>query len=250
MEIATLIDELDREGPRLAACATGDLSRPVPTCAPWTLRELLAHLGNVHRWATRQVDGALAAEQGRRNEATMVADAPEDGALAIWLADGHRLLVEALRRAPADLSCWTFLPAPSPLAFWARRQLHETTIHRIDAELARGCVPTLPSAAVAADGIEEVLYGFHARRRRDPPEPGASPGTMRLVATDWPASWGVRLEPDTLVALPEDEPADVVVTGTAAALYLTAWNRPAEIAVRGDASVLERYARRCRIIWS
>ena len=47
-------------------------------------------------------------------------------------------LVAALAAAPDDLECWTFLPAPSPRAMWARRQAHETAIHRVDAELAAG----------------------------------------------------------------------------------------------------------------
>ena len=34
------------------------------------------------------------------------------------------------------MRCFAFLPAPSPLAFWARRQAHETGIHRADVESA------------------------------------------------------------------------------------------------------------------
>lgn len=40
------------------------------------------------------------------------------------------------RWAAGYVDCWTFLDAPSPLAFWARRQAHETAIHRADAQLA------------------------------------------------------------------------------------------------------------------
>ena len=43
-----------------------------------------------------------------------------------------------LRSAPADLDCFTFLPAESARHFWARRQAHETAIHRVDAENAAG----------------------------------------------------------------------------------------------------------------
>ena len=45
-------------------------------------------------------------------------------------------LIEALDSASPDLEAWTFLPAPSPLAMLARRQAHETAIHRYDAESA------------------------------------------------------------------------------------------------------------------
>jgi len=66
-------------------------------------------------------------------------------------AEGSRLLgaagSAALSAAPPDLRCWTFLPAPSPLAMWARRQAHETTVHRVDAELAAASVAP-PAATV------------------------------------------------------------------------------------------------------
>ena len=46
-------------------------------------------------------------------------------------------------RRPTTCECWTFLPAPSPRAMWARRQAHETAIHRVDAQLAAG-LPVSP----------------------------------------------------------------------------------------------------------
>src|SRR5207253_4063893 len=56
---------------------------------------------------------------------------PADAALLAWFRDGHAALVGTLESAPPDLKCFTFLPAPSALAFWARRQAHETGIHQI-----------------------------------------------------------------------------------------------------------------------
>src|SRR5487761_1601925 len=115
MQIADHISCLRREGDLLARAAErAGLDAPVPSCPGWRSRDLLAHLGFVHRWATSYV----AAE---RTEATREPGEQEIAALA-----------------PADpaVRCWTFLPAPSPLAFWARRQAHETAIHRVDAQLA------------------------------------------------------------------------------------------------------------------
>jgi len=48
-----------------------------------------------------------------------------------------------LASAPPDLDCLTFLAAPSPLAMWARRQAHETAIHRVDAESPAARSPNL-----------------------------------------------------------------------------------------------------------
>ena len=56
--LAALAAEADRFT-RLVAGAP-DLGAPVPTCPEWTLRELVAHQGEVHRWATDTVTGAWA----------------------------------------------------------------------------------------------------------------------------------------------------------------------------------------------
>jgi len=46
------------------------------------------------------------------------AEEPRDG-LEEWFAEGHFALVATLTEAAPDLECWTFLLAPSPLAFWS-----------------------------------------------------------------------------------------------------------------------------------
>ena len=69
-------------------------------------------------------------------EGELLAGGPPDAELLDAYRAGHRILTEALGSADPALACATFLPAPSPLAFWNRRQAHETAIHRADAELA------------------------------------------------------------------------------------------------------------------
>ena len=69
------------------------------------------------------------------------------------------------------------------MAFWARRQAHETGIHRADAEspAGRGGTTLFPPE-FAVDGIEEMLFGFllsgDGGLRADPPR------TLHLQATD------------------------------------------------------------------
>ena len=100
--------------------------------------------------------------------------------------------MEALASAPADLETWTFLDAPTPLAFWARRQAHETAIHRVDAESAAGDVTGFPSG-FAADGIDELLLRFVGRPGR--PLPVETPRSMVVRALDVPRSWRVTFAP-------------------------------------------------------
>lgn len=234
MRIADFIETLDHEGRLFAdAAQRADAGAPVPGCPGWRVRDLVAHLGSVHRWATTFV-----AE--RRQRAVRRAGAPElaDDALVPWLREGHAHLVDTLGAAPPELSCWTFLPAPSPLAFWARRQAHETTVHRVDAELAHGDPVSPVRPDFAADGVDELLTGFITRensalRTR-------SPATLGVYATDVPdASWTVHLSDGPPRTERTPGTADCRYEGTAAELYLVLWNRlPHEtVRITGDAAL-------------
>src|SRR4051812_13655409 len=228
-----LIDALADEGSRyVAAIQRGDPGAVVPSCPEWTLRELVHHTSGVHRWATRMVAEARTAPIDEELEA-IAGGWPADEDLAAWFRAGHTLLVDALRAAPDDLECWSFLKAPSPLAFWSRRQLHETTIHRVDAELASGAVSPI-GVDLAVDGIDELLTGFLPRRSsRLKPE---TPRTIAVQPTDADAGWLVHAGPDgATTERVRDAGADVVVRAPAAALYLLVWNRRdlGDIAVEG-----------------
>ncbi|MEU1511190.1 maleylpyruvate isomerase family mycothiol-dependent enzyme [Streptomyces sp. NPDC005811] len=235
METAEFISTLDREGRALAEAAAGaGTGAAVPACPGWQVGDLLRHTGMVHRWARSCV--AEARTEYHPGEGEPDLDGPE---LLDWFREGHRMLVDTLSSAPPDVTCWHFLPAPSPLAFWARRQAHETAVHRADADSALGRTPqesarSLP-AAFAADGIDELLSGFHARDRSRVRT--KKPRVLRLRATDLAedAVWTVRLSPEPPVTeRTADGDADCEITGPAAQLYLALWNRLPFPAVTGD----------------
>ncbi|WP_128378112.1 maleylpyruvate isomerase family mycothiol-dependent enzyme [Streptomyces cavernae] len=245
MEISDHIKTLESEGRLLAGAAEDSgTGAPVPTCPGWRVRDLLRHTTMVHRWAAAFVaeghtsfhpDGGLTELDG--------AD------LLDWFRGGHRQLVDTLAHAPADVECWSFLPAPSPLAFWARRQAHETTIHRIDAESARGGTPTAIAEEFAVDGIDELLSGFHARAksrlRTDEPR------VLRIRAEDAGVVWTVRLSaepPVTERAATAD--ADCELTGSAERLYLALWNRGPFPSVTGDESLATLWREKSAVTWN
>ena len=164
MDVDEHLDALRREGELLvAAAAKAGLDAAVPTCPEWRVRDLVAHTGGVHRWAAAHVGDALVDEMDDVRVKAVFDSAPADDALLDWCRAGHAALVRTLASAPADTQCWTFMAAPSPVAFWARRQAHETSIHRIDAEIATGDITTF-EGRFAADGIDEILTGFLPRR--------------------------------------------------------------------------------------
>ncbi|MEV6006766.1 maleylpyruvate isomerase family mycothiol-dependent enzyme [Streptomyces sp. NPDC051976] len=239
---AGFIDTLRREGGRLADAAEGaGLDAPVPTCPEWRVRDLVAHTGAVHRWATAYV------AEGRTEPEDWDETTPGDAGLVDWYREIHRGLADALSAAPADLTCWFFLTAPSALAFWARRQAHEVTIHRVDAEAACGRPPTPVEAAFAADGIDELLAGFHGRSRSR--FRSDRPRSLRVRALDAPdgGDWLVRLSAEAPVVVHDtpEQPADCTVTGSAQDLYLALWNRgPYEkLTVAGDDGLLDLWRR-------
>lgn len=247
MEISEHLDALGEHGVALADAADkAGLDAEVPTCPDWQVRDLLGHLGQVHRWAASFVASGLT-EAGD----SALADVPGDVDLVPWFRDGHAALVRTLSTAPVDVECWSFLPAPSPLAFWARRQAHETAIHRADAESALGTSPSYP-AAFAVDGIDELLLGFYSRKGgRLVADPSV---TIGVRATDASAddAWTVALNPDGRQISRGEAAGDCVLSGAASDLYLLLWNRRGldGISVTGDAHAFDVWREKARITWS
>lgn len=260
MDVATHIGELRTNGELLAAAADrAGPDRAIPPCPGWRMRDLLQHIGMVHRWAAANItraNGAAMTDDERRDA---VGPYPADALLTRWFRDGHAALVRTLLAADPDVPCWTFMPAPSPLAFWARRQAHETAIHRVDAESADGAV-TPVAAPFAADGIDELLTGFAPRARRrlraDPPR------TLAVHATDAGETaggaadaghWVVHAGPERVETFRRSEDADCAVRGAAADLYLLLWNRrevTSGAEVTGDPAVLTWFREKLQVRWS
>ncbi|MEU9444301.1 maleylpyruvate isomerase family mycothiol-dependent enzyme [Streptomyces sp. NPDC048304] len=246
MDTADFLQTLDREGRLLAEAAEqAGADAKVPTCPDWQVRDLLRHTGMVHRWAA-----AFVAEGHTSSHPDGGLPDLDGDELLAWFRDGHRYLVGTLASAAPDVECWHFLPAPSPLAFWARRQAHETTVHRVDAESARGGTRSGINPAFAVDGIDELLRGFHARPKSR--VRSAEPRVLRVRATDTDgAVWTVRLSQEPPAATREAVgDADCEVAGPAAELYLALWNRQPFPQVTGVQAVAELWRERSAVTWS
>jgi uncharacterized protein (TIGR03083 family) len=244
------IDSLQHDGDLLAETLTTVApGAPVPTCPEWQVRDLVHHLGGIHRWAATVV-GEAQTEPVDRPLVELVGGWPDDANLVDWFRSGHRALVQTLHDADPDVACWSFLPAPSPLAFWARRQTHETAIHRVDTQSAAGEITPL-APTQAEDGVDEFLTGFAARRRRWPWD---EPQRLLLRAVDTDREWRVQIGPERVaVADRADEwTIDCAVEATASDLMLLLWNRvlPEELAVRGDSDLLASWRELVLVRWS
>ena len=239
---------LRREGERLAAAAErAGLDAPVPTCPEWTVRDLVRHIGGIHRWAATIVREARLKPFDPYPELEKAW--PADAELLEWFRSGHADLVGVLEAAPLDLQCFTVLRGDSPRDFWARRQAHETGMHRADAESASGAIGAF-AADQAVDGIEEMLFGFATR-------PGSRlacdpPRKVSLSVTDARGEWtvyigaeGPRAERGAVAA------AECRVSATASDLFLLLWNRVGvhQVQVTGDVGLLDLWRDTVQIRW-
>lgn len=239
------VDALEEQGTALASAAErAGPDAAVPTCPGWTVRDLVAHAAGVHDWAASFVR----ADPGADPDQELPPAAPGEDVVGRY-RKAHAELVSALRAAPPDLETWTFLAAPSPLAFWARRQAHEAAIHRADAEAAAGSAVGYPRE-FALDGIAELLLGFYARPGRR--LRSERPRSLLVAPDDAPVSWLATIGPEGCRTELTDAAAaaDCTLRGPASDLYLALWNRPAAPRMEGDADVLELWRGRARVTWS
>ena len=244
MEITEHIEALRRDGELLAAAAAAaGPDAPVPPCPDWRVRDLVRHCGSVHRWATEIVTTA-APDLSRIGG--LAAAEPDDAELMDWFREGHAGVVAALENAPDDLECFTFIPGSPARAFWARRQAHETTIHRADAESPVGRI-TPVEPAIAADGIDELVMGFIPRRRGR--LRSDTPRSLAIEPTDAAGGWRVEIGSEGSTTSRGTGAAGTTVRAPASDLFLLLWNRcGAEgIEVLGDASTLELWRGLARI---
>ncbi|HEY2195380.1 MAG TPA: maleylpyruvate isomerase family mycothiol-dependent enzyme [Actinomycetospora sp.] len=177
-----------------SAEAAGDLSGPVPTCPEWSLRDLARHLGRVHRRvpATVRAGGNRLVHHGEVEDGEPPSARDE---VATWLLAGGAEVASALTEAGPDRTVAGFV-GPVPASWWARRMLHETLVHRYDAEVAVGVEPWVGvGPELAADGIAEslsLLETFGDRRA----ELAGSGETIHVHATDEPScEWLVTRAP-------------------------------------------------------
>lgn len=257
MEVSDYIDYVESEGKGFAAAADmGELSVEIPACDGWTMRELVRHLGMIHLWAAANVAfphddwldvGELPDLVQFWPELANGGEYPDDADLVGWYRDTLANLVTVFRSTPADHECFSFLPAPTPLTMWARRQASEIACHRFDAEVARN-IATEYDPQFAADILDELLSGFAPRPSERDVD---SARTIGIHATDVDEHWYLTIAPEGITTTREDSDADLTARGTAGELYLLFWNRtPADsVDLTGDTDLMDFWLNNCRIRW-
>lgn len=216
------------------ALETGEPEAEIAGCPGWTLPALGAHLGGVHRWARAAIiTGAVP-------QLDPAADpAPRDLAgIAAWIRDGGERLIATLGEInPLEPTWHPFLVEPKLAGLWMRRQAHETSVHRWDAERAIGLSPVIETA-FAADGIDEywtvMLPRLITREQRTVPN-----SVIATSTTDTDQRWIVDGRSGAVLVGAAGDP-HAELHGTAVDVLLRLWGRPVaadSVAVTGDAGV-------------
>ncbi len=231
--------QLRSDAARITQLIAGDLSAAIPGCPGWTLRDLIAHTGVIHRWVRATVETGERPPLGGAGIREQDPPPEEADALARWFGDGAIALANLLDATDPDAATWTPFDVEAPtVAFWTRRQTHETSLHRWDAESAV-TAPRPIAEALAADGIDEYLGVIlpMVMRREDRSWPT---GSVHLHCTDTAGEWTVEVLDGACVVERAHRKGDAAVRGSAQHLLLALWGRSVpdgSVEILGDESV-------------
>lgn len=150
---------IDEEAERLTtALAPLDPAQQVPTCPEWTAEDLLWHLTEVHEFWTRILgDHATTDEQVRAIEESIPPRPEQRPALLQRRTAATQGLLAQLSARTDEEPAWFWYSKERTVGATRRMQVHEATIHRVDAELTAGRPLSPISPEVSAAGLEHVL---------------------------------------------------------------------------------------------
>ncbi len=195
----------------VALLGAADFDACVPGCPGWRVRDLVAHLGDVHRWVIQTMT------TGQADTPPPEAPMGDDLALIRWYRRTADDLLQQFAVTDADTPVWTF-GQPRTAVFWFRRQAHEVGVHRWDLGAAAG-IDVGYDSILAEDGIDEVVTMFFPRQ-------------VRLGRIE-PLTAGLGLQPEGsrqrwVLAGDGTAPTtqtDATVSGPASVLLLLLWRR-------------------------
>ncbi len=250
LEYPTYLDHIRTESARFrTALANCDPSARVPTCPDWDAADLVWHLAGVQLFWAKVIRHRPASPDEAEISEEPPAQRPETYSELLDAFDdySHALATE-LDRADPEEAAWHW-SGDLRVGTSYRRQAHEALIHRIDAELTAGVPVTPLDAALADDGVAEVLgvmyggapeWGSFAPSGETIAVRLTDTGTDLLVAlgkfsgTD-PDDGKTYEDEDDIALIDEGAEPIATVTGTAADLDTWLWKRDPALSLGSDA---------------
>jgi uncharacterized protein (TIGR03083 family) len=236
MDPAPFIAATEREGGAVLAAAKAGLDAPVPTCDGWVVRDIVGHLGRVHRSVSEIIE-----RRSLEIPPVEIPKPPAGDAILDFFQEGLDRVVAALASIAPDEPVYSW-SGDGTGRFYHRRMAHEIAIHRFDAESAHGA-PAGFDPELSVDGIDEfydVLVPFSSRRWSRP----LPSGSLHLHRTDGPGEWLVRTVDGAIVTTREHAKGDVAVRGSSSDLFRFVWNRGRsdDLALFGAEAVADEWA--------
>lgn len=198
MLLAENLSIIESEGVRILELGRSNPEQAVPQYPGWTMRDLISHTASIHG-RTTLVCETLPTE---RISAPRL---PEDADELDWYEETLAGMLSSLRVADPETEVWAF-DSLSTIAFWERRMVVETGVHRWDAEQAFG-EPTPLLDGVATAGLDEFSVMWLPRMEELP--------TLQMTATDVGETWVFG-----------NGEVELRVEGPASELYLRLMARP------------------------
>lgn len=239
-DVPTYCDLLENETKRFAALVEGvDLDLAIPPTPGWSMKDLIEHVGGLHRWSSAHVKTLSQTRiRGRDIELNLP---PDPSGYPEWLRSGIATANEIFRSADPDAPVWGW-GSDNHARFWPRRMLFETTIHRVDAEFALGISPEV-EAPVAVDGVDEFLdnlpHASYFAPRVD--ELRGAGERLRFKSTDAGVEWTITFQPDRCDWDHAANGADATIEGTASDILLYVYGRPSPAKATGDDAVITKW---------
>jgi uncharacterized protein (TIGR03083 family) len=218
-------------------------------CPPWRVHDLAAHLVTSGEGFLRSIRNGLvgSVEPPQARHAEQAEAAPSDIAAALGrVTDEFGALYAGLSDAQLETICWHRRGNRS-IRWYAAHRLAEVSFHGWDLETSLGR-PTHLSDAVARLLLPTLLESNVPRTYAAglSQERGRGERYLLQVVGDPSASWLVTIEPESLLVMRGDAPADLRIVAPAAKLALLVYGR-AELSsvggLEGDPALVERFTR-------
>lgn len=217
-----------------------DPATPVPTCPEWQVRDLVAHVGQAHRWAADiiRTDRRIPLPEPGEANPGPPGNWPE------WLRLGATLLIDAVRITGPRTKVW-IVATEGPAIFWLRRLLNDTTIHHADSAFTAGVGYKLEpdhAADVITEGLQLISFPGAEKLKPEIDELRGTGQTL-LWLPEEPGldGWRITRTPEGVRWESSSAAADVTVSGPVRDLLLMFTGRLPVDGVTGDRALVDHW---------
>ncbi|MGN6174287.1 MAG: maleylpyruvate isomerase N-terminal domain-containing protein, partial [Streptosporangiaceae bacterium] len=208
-----------------AASAAGP-DAPVPTAPPWTITNLVEHIGQTQHWVAEIIERRITDPTQLPTEFAVLPTDPREW--QAWLSQSAQRVANACSDDALDAP--VFNPAGDERTgtrFWMSSLLNEAVVHGFDAANAADRPANIDAdiaVALISNHFAMLTSPTWAMQRPESAQALRGTGqTLQWLATDTAddaGAWFVERRPDGASWKPGTQQADVTVTGPARSLLL------------------------------